>query len=95
MRFELQRNDRKGFLAQVAKTAAVGFGIALYPSLAKASRSNSSTDEIVRCCALTGNCNPCNPVTDAALWCASLSCCVCESGGLDEQGCKNYGFAPC
>jgi hypothetical protein len=80
--------DRRRFLRRLGGTIAVGLGIALFP----AARAKAA---ITRCCALTGNCGPCHPLSDAALWCSSIQCCVCEAGGLDDHGCKNYSFPPC
>ncbi len=91
MRFEFERKDRRGFLKQVAKTAAVGLGIALYPAV----RANATTQAPVKCCALSGRCPPCEPLSDASLWCDSLQCCVCEADGLDEDGCYTSQFPPC
>jgi len=92
MSFELERKSRSGFLRQVGKTAAVGLGIALYPAV----RAHASTDEIVRCCIAGGQCDGQGcPPNDAKLYCSSISCCVCESGPLDQFGCKNYTLPPC
>lgn len=91
MKFEFERKDRRGFLQQVGKTAAVGLGIALYPAV----RANASTDEIVRCCIAQGQCPGTCPPSDAKLYCSSIGCCVCELDPLDQFGCKNYMQAPC
>lgn len=86
-----QNHDRRWFLRQVSKTVAIGLGVSLYPAV----RAGATSQAPVRCCALTGNCSPCHPLSDAALWCASIGCCTCEAGGLDQFGCKTYSFPPC
>jgi hypothetical protein len=87
-----ESQDRRQFLRNLGKTLAVGLGIALVP----AARAGAKAQNITRCCALSDHCatQSCPP-SDARLYCQSIGCCVCESGGLDQFGCKDYSFPPC
>ena len=92
MKFEFEhKNNRRGFVRQIAKTAAVGLGIALYP----AARASATSQAPVRCCTGTQCLGVSCPPGDARLFCSALGCCVCEAGQLDENGCKSYPNPPC
>ncbi len=79
--------NRRTFLRQLAKSAAVGLGIALVP----ATRSRAGTEDFVYCCLNTSNCGGCFPSAQP-MWCPEFSCCFCEAEFVQ---CKAYALPPC
>jgi hypothetical protein len=79
--------DRRRFLRQLGKSAAVGLGIALLP----ATRARAGALAPVYCCLDTSRCGGCFPGAQP-MYCSSLNCCFCEA---EFVSCKNYPFPPC